>query len=334
MEIDRQKIKKPVKLPKLDERIPRWIEDKLMWRDCPFCGSVGEAEYIRPDNLYVNLCHHCGTFFVSPSPTMECLHQFYSNYFSKHVIGVPLNRSAAKYLVSVDPLEDFRVLEMTSVIEPKGKRVLDVGCGDGNSLIKFKKLGANIEGIDLDQTAVTFVRDELAIKNVKNCNFEHFDTETKYDVILMSELIEHPPEPLSILKKAKKLLAENGILVIWTPNASFAHNSNDPIIFRVDLEHMQYLTFKTCNFISNDLDLEIIHLESVGFQRDRFDMLKYTRNSSMQFFKNYVQSVKINAMANIRNLPAIRFLNRMRRSMQKDIRLGQYNLFCIFQNVA
>lgn len=298
-------------------KIPKWNYKKLIDRNCPFCNSGGDFLSTRPDNLNISNCHLCGSFFVSPSPNENELNDFYINYFSKYR-PVELNQYLANRMLSINPFSDIRIREITSNIIPKGKKLLDVGCGYGQSLINFQKLGADVKGLDLDSESIEFIKNKLNIKNVENCDIKNIDG--NYDIILMNDFIEHPLNPLPELMKAKELLNKNGILAIWTPNASFVFEENDPIIFNVDFEHMQYLSFRTCIYLSEILELDLIHLESLGFPGfEGFNQVKLSK----------IDDLKTKGIDVItKNKILYNFLKRMNPNHIRD---GKYNLFCLYQ---
>lgn len=303
-------------LPRIDDRVPSWNPHDLAERDCPFCNLSGAAKYIRPDGLNVHECAQCGSFYVSPTPSLEALYTFYSAYTQEHGAHVAQGKKnfimkTARAAFKISPLFDFRVAEISSVVKIQGKAVLDIGCGTGNDLIKFKNMGATVEGIDLDQTAITIARDEMGLENTKNCSIEDFNPEITYDVILMMDLIEHIVDPLALLKKAKDYLNDHGVIAIWTPNASFIKRFADTTLLQVDLEHINYLTFETCDYLTHALNLKLIHLESVGF-------------ANIQTYKENIGE---------RNALLGRLQSRCSNLLNKqDIRLGTYHLFALFTN--
>jgi 2-polyprenyl-3-methyl-5-hydroxy-6-metoxy-1,4-benzoquinol methylase len=303
-------------LPRIDDRLPNWSPQDLVGRDCPFCSFNGAARYIRPDGLNVHECEQCGSFYVSPTPSSEALSHFYSAYTQEHRTHISLDKrnpfvkTARAHLRSIGR-SDFRVAEISSIVKIHGKAVLDIGCGTGSDLIKFKDMGATVEGIDLDQAAITFARDELGLENTKNCSIQDFNPEITYDIILMMDLIEHVVDPLALLKKAKNYLNDKGVIAIWTPNASFIKRFADTTLLQVDLEHINYLTFETCDYLAHALALKLIHLESVGFANIR----THKENTSKR------DAVLSQLQSRCSNL-----LNR------QDVRLGTYHLFCLFTN--
>jgi len=329
-------------LPKLDERVSVWDQHKLVKRSCPFCGSIGDPIYLRPDELETRQCEECGAFFISPAPDESVLSQFYLKYFLHHMD--PICTRDKEILLS-DPLDDFRVMQIASLLNPRGKTLLDIGFGKGDALVRFNKLGANVEGIEIDEDSIRFAKEELGIRNVGNFKLDQLETSKRYDIILMHDFLEHPLDPLFILTEARNRLKKGGLLSIWTPNASFVHYEKEPYLFRVDLEHLQFLTFKTCNYLARKLDLQLTHLESVGFplverikrlsalNRNAARRKAAQKNKKRDFVTSSVNTIMRGTT--VRNLPGydfIKYYNRMRLARyEKNPRLGNYFLFCILQ---
>ena len=98
-----------------------------------------------------------------------------------------------------------------------GKIVLDIPCGDGRASHEFIKKGADVKAFDLFPHF-------MKLKEIKA---EHVDlTEvlpiesSSIDYIICQEGIEHVPNQLKLLEEFNRVLKEDGILVITTPNYS------------------------------------------------------------------------------------------------------------------
>ena len=99
----------------------------------------------------------------------------------------------------------------------KNKNVLNVGCADNFTLHKeIGKVSNKLIGIDINKEKL----DNFTKKNfiVYKKNAESFSFNTKFDLIIAGELIEHLPNPGLFLKNSKKMLRQNGELIITTPN--------------------------------------------------------------------------------------------------------------------
>ncbi len=319
----------PVRLEQLDARIPAWDNTSLGQRRCPFCKSDGTERYIRPDELHVRQCSICKCYFVSPSPSKEHLAEFYSTYFAHHrsteFQQYQNDPVLVKEMLSLKPLSDVKVRTLSSLMDFDSKRVLDVGFGMGQGLVLMKKLGADVAGIDMDEDAVEFVRTKLHIHNVFTCDIMALPDNSTYELIALHDVIEHPLEPLEVLKRAQNLLSPGGLLSIWTPNATLLEAEDQPIALRVDLEHLQYLTFETCRFIATTLKMTIIYLEAHGTPR-----LESIRDLS----RGHDQRRAKRALRRLLGpLPGFIPLNALRRKYGTKTTLpGNYHLFCVMKN--
>lgn len=110
-----------------------------------------------------------------------------------------------------------------------GKDVLNVGAAGGvygylpdNRKIwlheKLRKKANSIIGVDIDAAAIKYA-DEHGYK-IQNKNCETMKLGQKFDVIVMSDVIEHVNAPVTAINNLVEHLSENGRLVITTPNAT------------------------------------------------------------------------------------------------------------------
>ncbi|MFZ0658263.1 MAG: class I SAM-dependent methyltransferase, partial [Candidatus Binataceae bacterium] len=97
-------------------------------------------------------------------------------------------------------------------------RLLDVGCGAGDWLRLAEKLGWHTEGVDFDPGAVANARSTgLSVRSGQVAD-QNFPDRT-FDLILMSHLIEHVHDPVGVLRECHRVLKDDGLLVVWTPNS-------------------------------------------------------------------------------------------------------------------
>lgn len=114
-----------------------------------------------------------------------------------------INRYVAEYISTLTDLS--------------GKVVLDIPCGDGRASYEFIKKGAEVKAFDLFPHF-------MKLKEIKA---EYADlTEilpiesNSVDYIICQEGIEHVPNQLKLLEEFNRVLKEDGILLITTPNYS------------------------------------------------------------------------------------------------------------------
>ncbi len=104
----------------------------------------------------------------------------------------------------------------------RGKRVLDAGCGTGyGSLLLAAAGAAQVLGVDLDANTIAAARQRYVHPRVEfaidNCELLAEAAGT-WDVICCFENIEHLQSPERFLAQAAANLAEDGVLLVSTPD--------------------------------------------------------------------------------------------------------------------
>ncbi|MET1000230.1 MAG: glycosyltransferase [Acidimicrobiia bacterium] len=120
------------------------------------------------------------------------------------------------------------MLTTLSAVEPRaGLRFLDVGCGYGFGLDLARfAWGWDVTGVDPWNTALRG-RDELHLDiRTKGLDAEPELQAGQFDVVLASETLEHVPDPAGFLRQVRACLADDGVLVMSTPNAAFVAPGN------------------------------------------------------------------------------------------------------------
>ena len=104
-------------------------------------------------------------------------------------------------------------------VQGKNLEICEIGCGNGQNLIKFQNKGFTVWGIEPDADAR-----ELALESLTNIfdgtvdNLPQAITDRKFDIVLMSHVLEHFLDINAAIINAKNLLKEDGILIIEVPN--------------------------------------------------------------------------------------------------------------------
>ncbi len=104
---------------------------------------------------------------------------------------------------------------------PGGGNVLDVGCGNGLISMSLGKAGHNVTGIDISDKAIEKAKEKNTLPNVSFAvaSAEQLsETQTRYDAVICSEVLEHLNEPSSLLKYIYKSMKDDGILIVTVPN--------------------------------------------------------------------------------------------------------------------
>jgi len=107
-----------------------------------------------------------------------------------------------------------------------GKQVLDVGCGGGILSESLAKLGAKVTGIDMGTEPLNVAKLH-ALESQLSIQYEKITAEEKaqhasgtFDVVTCMEMLEHVPEPASIIHACAQLVKPGGLVFFSTLNKS------------------------------------------------------------------------------------------------------------------
>jgi 2-polyprenyl-3-methyl-5-hydroxy-6-metoxy-1,4-benzoquinol methylase len=213
-------------------------------------------------------------------------------------------------------------------------RLLDVGCGVGRFLLEAKSVGMAVVGCDLSPEACKFINDQLQI-SAHHAELHKCSSEIgMVDVVVMNDFIEHPTHPLSAIEAAVSILRPGGLLLVHTPNGGEAGKNPEIaknwVGFRVDLEHLQYLSPHTVNWLAKKYGLMVERLETSGFPN-----LNALGGSPIQssrvtsWIKQVVKKIP-------GSTPTVRLAQSLRTGMtgsNNDPRLGSYHLYAILRKL-
>ena len=166
-------------------------------------------------NHCILICDNCGHVQIDPIPTLSQEKIFYDMNKQEKNLNIKLNISEIKK----KNLNDVnRRIKFVSNLVKKNKKILEIGSGYGLFLDGMKKKDYDIIGIEISKE-----RREISkkITKAKILNVNILDEKLnlpKVDIIVLFHVLEHISDPVIFLKKLKKLLKNNGTIVVEVPN--------------------------------------------------------------------------------------------------------------------
>ncbi len=125
------------------------------------------------------------------------------------------------------PLHDINPLRVNYIherVDLAGKKVIDVGCGGGILSEGMARLGADVTGIDMGEAPLSVARLHLFESDLQ-VDYQQTTAESmaerhagEYDVVTCLEMLEHVPDPASVIAACRKLVKPDGHVFFSTIN--------------------------------------------------------------------------------------------------------------------
>jgi len=197
-------------------------ESRFLASLCPYCGDQNHSVVRRgPDILFEQgvefqalACRRCGGWFTDGSQFASLSDYYERSYPAAYYQTASGGRSG-------DPGSNpsIRTTLLEHLDAPSGKRVLDVGCGNGGFPNYLRQAGLDAEGVEISPTASEYARTVYGLR-VTTGILEDLPTSVRYDAITMVGTIEHLLNPQRTLAAVAQRLATGGLFVFDFPVAN------------------------------------------------------------------------------------------------------------------
>lgn len=179
--------------------------------------------------------------------------------FSEGVDFTPLNQVFLNNLLSF----------IKNKIDSDPKTMIDLGCGTGDTLIKFSKKGLNVEGMDSSEVALEKAKESLSKEGIDGVKLSNVDLnnlvlDKKYDLILCKLTYAFIDDKESFLEEVKKGMTHKSVFILITPvlHKGIEYLPEDKPGIAVDIEETNEILIR---HFSNS---EIFHH---NYYRDKID---------------------------------------------------------------
>ncbi|MBI4120923.1 MAG: class I SAM-dependent methyltransferase, partial [Parcubacteria group bacterium] len=166
---------------------------------------------LEKDGYTYRECPHCGLVFIDPQPEQA----FLAEEVYSEKAGYQKGKTKDLSQTRLDGVR-ARLLGDIQRLKPDG-RLLDVGCSSGKFLYHAKKAGFDVAGVELNALTAEIGRAnglDVKVGTLEEARFGN----AEFDVVFLGDIIEHIRDPRAFVKEAARVLKENGLLVIVTPN--------------------------------------------------------------------------------------------------------------------
>ena len=190
---------------------------------CPLCGAEAPTDmYTCFADFRVVRCTACQFVYTTLPVNKDVLEKMYAEsyyhtdtreqyYFENAVTAETVeaeNSNIRDFRDGLDQIEKYR----------PGGRLLDVGCAVGVFLAMAKARGWDVVGVDVSPFAASYAREKLGVNAIAGELEEAQFPDRHFDVITLWDVIEHFPDPIATLCEVRRILKDDGILFVDTPN--------------------------------------------------------------------------------------------------------------------
>ncbi|HEU4760474.1 MAG TPA: class I SAM-dependent methyltransferase [Dehalococcoidia bacterium] len=196
---------------------------------CDLCGLDDARVVLAESESNIVQCNACGLVYFNPQPSADALARYYTSdsdeAYTRALQGWygQLNPQAISSLT-----HDLNVLEQKlfrhshgGLREADPVRYLEVGCAFGYQLYCARLKGWETVGIELSRPMAEWAGNELGLNVICGTIEDEANglPDGRFDLILMSHVIEHVPQPTASVRAAYRLLKPGGVLALYMPNA-------------------------------------------------------------------------------------------------------------------
>jgi len=253
---------------------------------CLLCGHAADLKdserpgYQSPDKFRIYECTSCNTSFSLPRvDAIKIYENIYKNgskvpgydRYWKYLEGVKKAKNPLEYLAENEDIY-WSVKEAINVIvHDKGNsKILEIGSGLGYLTYALHRAGYSIEGLDISKTAVQMAVENFGDYYICADLFEFANQHAEsYDVVVLTEVIEHIDTPSDFVKSIVKLLKPTGKIIMTTPNKSLFESD---IIWKTENPpvHFWWFSEDSMRFIARQNQMELNFTDFSGFYKRNY----------------------------------------------------------------
>lgn len=272
---------------------------------CPVCSAEKFSAFVYTKDYFftneefsLSKCDSCDFVFTNPVPSSKEIGKYYEteNYLSHDSSNKGLIGSIYNKVRDINLNNKYKIV---SKYKTAGN-ILDIGCGTGELLNYFKTKKWNAKGIEPNEDARTFAKnnygidvyDEPELKNLNN---------TGFDVISMWHVLEHVYDLNDRMDTIQKLLKDDGVGIIALPMV----DSPDSVKFGkywagLDVpRHLHHFSSNTFELLANNHKFNIIGKFPMKFDSLYVSWLSHkAMKNSLSFAKGVVDGLISNSRAN------------------------------------
>ena len=192
---------------------------------CDFCGSSNSIDLYQlkdwitktPGVFQLVRCQSCNLLYLNPRPTWEELQGYYPEDY--HPYRVYAKNAEYNLLQKARDVVWKRRAKAVLGYQPKGGRLLDVGCATGEFLFEIERQGVwECYGVEPVTFAAFIAKQETHAYIKEGTLQECAYSDQFFDVVTAWDVLEHTDNPNNTLREIFRILRPGGVLVLRIPD--------------------------------------------------------------------------------------------------------------------
>jgi 2-polyprenyl-3-methyl-5-hydroxy-6-metoxy-1,4-benzoquinol methylase len=247
---------------------------------CRSCASKDAKFLFRKDEFDIVQCKACGLKFTNADPSHTHLKEFYGEkYFHSEGMGT----SYSDYLFEEKAMSlnaEKRLQKIEKIMPARGK-ILDLGCAAG-FFLNVANREWEVAGVELSEYASSYAMDRFGLP-VRNGTLKDAAFPDKgFDVVTMWDVVEHLTDPLEDLKEARRVMKDDGLLVMTTGDVEsfFAKACGKHWHLYNPTQHLSFFSRKTITGLLEKAGFKVLKIEKDG---NHFTLAYLTSSLSMYY---------------------------------------------------
>ena len=191
------------------------VDWKKEYRPCPVCGSESRkllgsrGGKAHRDGLgeetKIAKCRSCTAFYGYPTLVPQSNpYEAEADYFHIHDHQEKIDNGS-------------ELIKQAETILGRSGSILEIGCGRGETLLAAKNRGWDVQGVEMTEQFAELASSlgvPVEVASAESCSA----LDNKYDVILLSAVLEHLYAPVDILRRIHSALVPGGLVFVDVPN--------------------------------------------------------------------------------------------------------------------
>ncbi len=199
---------------------------------CPSCQSVTATTVDRKFFHSLKECAKCRLLFRHPAESATGMKAFYQKGYAEPGMTTELpDPTTLKQLIDTgfkDSAKDFsyhlRVLQALGL--KQGARLLDYGANWGYMTWQFQKAGVDVTAFEISAPRAAYGQ-KLGVK----IHTSLAEAGADFDMVYSCHVLEHVPDPASVIREQLALVKPGGLVVAHTPNGCRSHQARHRDLF-------------------------------------------------------------------------------------------------------